>query len=63
MKNTAPKRRPNYVSDHADDIDPSNASSATDCTGLMPALPRSEYEIESYKAVYDFLPDEKDEIK
>lgn len=52
------KRRPNYVSDYVDEIDPTNASSATDCTGLIPTPPRSEYELESYKAVYDFAPPE-----
>lgn len=58
MRNRTPKRRPNYVSDYVDEIDPCNASSATDCTGLIPTPPQSEYEFESYKAVYDFAPPE-----
>lgn len=50
MRNRAPKRRKtNYVSDHVEEIDPCNASSAMDCTGLMPTPPRSDAEVESYK--------------
>lgn len=30
--------------------------SATDCTGLIPALPQNEDEIESYEELYHFLP-------
>ncbi|WP_343209321.1 hypothetical protein [Anaerolentibacter hominis] len=33
-----------------------NACSATDCTGVVPAAPASEAEMESYLEVYDFLP-------
>ena len=59
MRNRAPKsRKTNNVSDHVEEIDPCNASSAMDCTGLMPTPPRSDTEAESYKAVYDFAPPE-----
>ena len=32
------------------------ASSAQDCTGLIPAAPQSEEELESYEELYPFLP-------
>ena len=35
--------------------------SATDCTGLIPALPVSESEIASYEQLYHFLPRAKSE--
>ncbi|RHP32820.1 hypothetical protein [Lachnotalea sp. AF33-28] len=38
------------------DYDFCNASSATDCTGLIPSLPQSDDEIRSYEELYDFLP-------
>lgn len=34
--------------------------SATDCTGLIPALPASDSEITSYEQLYHFLPRAKD---
>lgn len=33
--------------------------SATDCTGLIPALPASDSEITSYEQLYHFLPNAK----
>ena len=30
--------------------------SATDCTGLIPAMPQSDSEITSYEQLYHFLP-------
>jgi hypothetical protein len=33
--------------------------SATDCTGLIPALPASDSEITSYEQLYHFLPGAK----
>lgn len=33
-----------------------DACSSTDCTGLIPSLPQSEAEIESYDNMYHFLP-------
>lgn len=32
------------------------ACSAMDCTGLIPALPQSEAEIEAYYDLYHFMP-------
>ena len=32
------------------------ACSATDCTGLIPALPESEAQLEFYDELYPFLP-------
>lgn len=34
--------------------------SATDCTGLIPALPATDSEIASYEALYHFLPKAKE---
>lgn len=33
-----------------------NSASATDCTGLIPANPVSEAELESYEAIYHYQP-------
>lgn len=35
--------------------------SATDCTGLIPALPVTDSELDSYEALYHFLPKAKKE--
>lgn len=35
--------------------------SATDCTGLIPALPQTDSEITSYEQLYHFLPRAKNE--
>lgn len=34
----------------------SNAASTQDCTGLIPSLPTSDAELESYNDVYQFYP-------
>lgn len=34
--------------------DTQSVCSATDCTGLIPALPNSEAELEAYEAMYQF---------
>lgn len=34
----------------------SNAASTQDCTGLIPALPTTEAELESYNDVYQYRP-------
>lgn len=39
-----------------DDYEYLNVSSATDCTGLIPAGPVGEAELESYEELYPFLP-------
>ncbi|MGN1377505.1 MAG: hypothetical protein ACI4V6_04055 [Dorea sp.] len=44
-------------SDIIDDFDYlSNAASSQDCTGLIPATPASDAELESYEDLYHFLP-------
>lgn len=35
------------------------ACSTTDCTGLIPSLPQSEAELESYEDLYPYLADTK----
>lgn len=35
------------------------AASFRDCTGLIPAPPRTEAELESYEELYPFLPPEE----
>ncbi len=32
------------------------SASRTDCTGLIPSAPQSDYELESYENIYPFLP-------
>lgn len=34
----------------------SNAASAMDCTGLIPSLPVSQDELDSYEELYHYLP-------
>ncbi|MBQ7797302.1 MAG: hypothetical protein IJ374_12190 [Lachnospiraceae bacterium] len=34
-----------------------NACSPTDCTGLIPSLPQSDAEAESYNQIYKYLPE------
>ena len=41
---------------HIRDIDV-NACSTTDCTGLIPSLPQSKAELESYNDLYRFEPE------
>ena len=36
------------------------ACSATDCTGLIPALPETDAELEHYQDLYHYLPDTPD---
>ena len=38
------------------DIDIQSCS-ATDCTGLIPALPETDAELEHYQELYHYLPD------
>ncbi len=37
-------------------LDFTNVNSATDCTGLIPSLPTSDAELDSYEDLYPFLP-------
>lgn len=32
------------------------SASQTDCTGLIPSAPQSDYELESYESIYPFRP-------
>lgn len=41
----------------------SHAASSTDCTGLMPTPASTEYERDSYEAIYHFEPPKLDEDK
>lgn len=34
----------------------SNAASSSDCTGLIPSLPQSKAELDSYNELYEYLP-------
>lgn len=47
------KNRQKEVTSDPYDID-IQACSATDCTGLMPTLPHSEAELESYRELYSY---------
>lgn len=40
----------------AEEFDFTNASSVTECTGLMPTPPETSEEYESYLSIYDFKP-------
>lgn len=44
---------PDY-SEHSDSRFTRNICSSTDCTGLIPALPSSEDELEAYEEMYAF---------
>lgn len=33
-----------------------NAASSGDCTGLIPSLPQSKAELDSYNELYEYLP-------
>ncbi len=37
--------------------------SATDCTGLIPSLPQSEAELDSYEALYNYRATEEEPSK
>lgn len=44
------------------DIDIQSCS-ATDCTGLIPALPETDAELEHYQDLYHYLPDAPDQAE
>ena len=52
----------NTAENRFDDSD-IQACSATDCTGLIPALPSAEAELESYEEVYHYRPPKIDPEK
>ena len=39
------------------------ACSATDCTGLIPALPETDAELEHYQDLYHYLPETPDQAE
>lgn len=45
---------PNKKESDSYDVD-IQACSTTDCTGLIPSLPQSDAEIESYKDLYPYI--------
>ena len=57
------KRR--FLSQLLDDefLDALNVSSARECTGLMPSLPQSEAELESYKSLFSMEVNSLDTLK
>ena len=55
MKNSSKK----LLSSTDWDIDIQSCS-ATDCTGLIPALPETDAELEHYQELYHYLPDSPD---
>lgn len=55
-KKTPFNKKNRYVSDFDSSGDVTNAVSATDCTGLIRAMPHTEEEHESYDSVYDYRP-------
>ena len=55
MKNSSKKQ----LSSTDWDIDIQSCS-ATDCTGLIPALPETDAELEHYQDLYHYLPDSPD---
>ena len=54
-RNPTPKNDP-YGCDEPDALN-IKACSATDCTGLIPSLPTSDAELESYAEVYHYPAD------
>ena len=56
MKNSSKK----LLSSTDWDIDIQSCS-ATDCTGLIPALPETDAELEHYQELYHYLPDSPDQ--
>ena len=50
------KKDTHPVPDLTDQYDYLKASSATDCTGVLPTPPQTSAELDSYLDVYNFLP-------
>ena len=51
-RNTKRNEKNQELIDHYDYL--KNAASSTDCTGLIPALPESEDELDAYNDVYQY---------
>lgn len=56
VKRPQPQDNDPYGCDTPDDLI-FTACSATECTGLIPSLPQSEYERESYEEIYPYMAD------
>lgn len=56
MSNENTKKDTHPVPDFSDSYDYLKASSATDCTGVVPRPPQDSAELDSYLDVYNFLP-------
>ena len=49
-----------FLDDDEDDLMGTPVASSTECTVLIPALPQSEAQIESYEDIYPFMTPPKD---
>lgn len=56
MNDNDRKKDTHPVPDLTDQYDYLKASSATDCTGVLPTPPQTSAELDSYLDVYNFLP-------
>lgn len=56
MSNEYTKKDTHPVPDLSNSYDYLKASSATDCTGVVPRPPQDSAELDSYLDVYNFLP-------
>lgn len=56
IKDETLKKERHPVPDFSDSYDYLKASSATDCTGVVPRAPQDSAELDSYLDVYNFLP-------
>ncbi len=50
------KKEHRYVSNFDDSVDICNASSAKECTGLIPYMPKGDDVYETYNDIYAFGP-------
>ena len=58
------KNNPKSNQERIDDFDYlANAVSVTECTGLIPSLPTSENELESYEELYHYHPSQEQVTK
>lgn len=67
MKHQTPSG-PDHIDYRIDDTFEKNVCSAMEMTGLIPALPEDEAQLDHYEKLYRYLPnpadvDEKDQIK
>lgn len=70
MKSEKPEKKPEKSPEKKDknlsknnyDVDIQTCS-ATDCTGLIPALPESEAELEAYEDLYPYITHAKNKVE